>query len=154
MINKITFNDKKVRIGLTKLGRNFGMVTRPLEKSARYMENQARANFPATGRIMSEGWQKLAPSTEKYKAKYYPGQPMMVRTGLLKNSFITMGPIVSKIKGEVEVYNPVSYAGIHQYGMGKLPRRVLLKFMRTHVMEIRKIFEQWLNRTINKSFKA
>ena len=150
----MTFDDKKVRIELTNLGKNFGMVAEPLKKSARYMENQARANFPATGRIMSEGWQKLAHSTEKHKAKYWPGKPMMVRTGLLKNSFITMGPRISKTKGEVEVYNPVHYAGIHQQGTGKLPRRVLLKFMKAHIMEIRKIFEQWINRTINKSFKA
>ena len=169
---KMTYDDKELKIFLTKLDRNIKQATEPLAKSARYMENQARVNFSAKGRTMGEGWKDWAASTRKVregtmsfrtiKGRVVPVSPqpgdaggkLMEQTGLLKNSFLTMGPRMSKTKGEVEVYNPTYYAKYHQFGGGRLPRRVLLKFTKAHVAEIGKIFEQWLGRAINKSVKA
>lgn len=168
----ITYDDKEARIALRNLNINLEKAAEPLEKSAQYMENQARANFPARGRVMGEGWKDWAESTRRVregtisfrtiKGRVVPVSPrpedkggkLMERTGLLKGSFLTMGPRISKTRGEVEVYNPIFYAKYHQEGGPKLPRRVLLKFMSTHIMEIGRIFEDWIGRTINKSLKA
>ena len=149
----ITYDDKQAQIALRNLNVNLEMTAEPLSKSAQYMEQQARANFGAGGRVMSEGWPKLAPSTIKRKARQWGGTPMMVRTGLLRDAFMISGPRVSKKEGMVEVYNPLPYAGYHQTGTSKMPQRVLLKIMKAHAMEIRRIFDMWIDRIVNVSFK-
>jgi len=149
----ITYDDSKAQIALKNLDINMEMTAEPLADSAEYMEQQARANFGAGGRVMSEGWPKLAPSTIKRKALRWPSAPMMVRTGLLRDAFMISGPRVSKKEGEVEVYNPLSYAGYHQSGTARMPQRVLLKIMKAHAVEIRKIFDMWIERVVNISFR-
>jgi phage gpG-like protein len=126
----------------------------PLEKSAGFMREEALRNFPTQGGAFEEPWSPLRETTLKIKEKKgYGGQPMMVRTGLLRDSFMDNGPMVSSGMGEVEVYNPVSYAKEHQYGIpGKLPRRVLLKFIGKQVNDITNIFFDWVVQKIEKSF--
>ena len=148
MITDIKYDDKEVKIFLDNLGKNIEKIEEPLEKSARYMENQAKLNFPAIGKLMSKGWKGLAESTKEYKKKYWAGKPIMVRTGLLKGSFRKTKSKISKTGGEINVYNPVEYAKYHQYGAAKLPRRILLRFQKTHITEIERIFEKWLNKII------
>jgi len=152
----ITYDDSKAQIALKNLDINMEMTAEPLADSAEYMEQQARANFGAGGRVMSEGWQKLADSTIKRKAPRWPSAPMMVRTGKLKNACRTLGPRVSKKEGIVEVDNPLRYAELHQqngFDLVRMPRRVLLKIMKAHAVEIRKIFDMWIERVVNISFR-
>lgn len=149
MITDIKFDARELTVFLNNLGKNIEKVGEPLEKSARYMENQAKLNFPAKGKLMDKkGWKKLSQSTKEYKAKYWHGKPIMVRTGKLKRSFRKTKPKILKTGGSITVYNPIKYAEYHQYGAAKLPRRILLRFQKTHVAEIRRIFETWINKLI------
>ena len=125
---KIIYDDKQARIFIDKLGKNMSEVAEPLEKSARFMENEARANFRAKGRVFQEGWKDWALSTRKVRegklsfrtikgkvVKVSPrpedkGGKLMERTGLLKGSFLTMGPRIGKNSASIEVYNPIPYA--------------------------------------------
>ena len=168
-IFKIEYDDKKVRIFLDKLDKNLSQVAEPLEKSARFMQNQARANFRARGRVFQEGWRDWAISTRRVregtisfrtiKGRIVPMKPrpedkggkLMEKTGLLKDSFLIMGPRIGKDEAFVEVYNPIPYAKYHQFGAvlwtgAKLPRRVLLKIAKSQVDEIIRIFLHWLDR--------
>ena len=139
---------KEVQAGLKKMEENLAKTDEPLTKSGRFMQLEAFANFPAKGKTFGESWPPLAPLTKKIKAKYYPGQPMMVRTGRLFGGFQ-----VRKGKNFAEVFNPIRYAILHQKGIGNLPRRVLLKLAKRQIDEITKIFVSWVVQTIRKSFK-
>jgi len=151
MIEKITVTGiKEVQVGLKKMEENLAKTDEPLNKSGRFMQLEAFANFPAKGGIFGESWPPLTEFSKKMKEwKGFGGQPLMVRTGKLFSSFK-----IYKGKNFVEVFNPVSYAVEHQYGIGKnLPRRVLLKLAKKQIDEITKIFTDWVFQTIRKSFR-
>ena len=73
----------------------------------------------------SEGdgnWPALSPSYAKWKAKHFPGQKILVRTGQLKASLEK--PDIATIEPAYAIFgtgDPV--AGYHQTGGGNLPRR-------------------------------
>ncbi len=134
--------------------RDIGLVSEPLENSGRYMQQQAIMNFGVKGTLMQfGGWPPLAKSTERKKAKYWPGRPMMVRTGKLRGSFEVDGPRIGKDYGEIEVYNPVHYAVEHQEAWGLLPQRILLRFQKQQIQDITDIFTRWIDKITNKNFK-
>lgn len=140
-------------VDLKKLEQNLSRPKKPLSRSADFMLKEARRNFPAKGSIFGEKWPPLTEFTKRIKAKYYPGQPMMVRTGLLRGSFLVVGPRTQVGKGEVDVYNPIPYAGSHQMGVGRLPRRVLLKLAKMQVDNIVNVFVAWVGQMIKASIK-
>jgi len=139
-----------------KLLDNFDIGTKtfeePLIQTAEYMQIQALLNFQTEGETMGERWPPLADSTKKFKEKNFPGQPMMVRTGTLQKSFFRTPPFISENSDSIIVYNPVSYAIIHQKGNEKLPRRVLLKLTKNHLTEVMRIFNLWIIKIIANSF--
>ena len=143
-------------LGLKNFGRDISLLEEPLNDSARYMQQQAIANFATSGALMQEGgWPPLKETTVKLKAKRYPGAPMMVRSGTLKRSFEIIGPKIGKDIGEIEVRNPVEYASYHQFSMNeaRLPRRILLRFQKQQVQDITNIFARWIDKITNKNFK-
>jgi len=151
-VEKVGFQE--LILSLKNFGNDIGLVLEPLEDSARYMQQQAIANFPASGSLMqSGGWPPLAESTERKKAKYWPGRPIMVRTGKLKGSFEIEGPRIGKDYGEIEVYNPIHYAVEHQEAWGLLPQRILLRFQKQQIQDITNIFTRWVDKITNRNFK-
>ena len=57
-------------LGLENLGRDINSIEEPLTDSARHMQQQAIANFAASGALMqSGGWPPLAESTKRIKVK-------------------------------------------------------------------------------------
>ena len=159
MIKTITIEVKgmdKVLQGMSNLGKELSNPKQPLEYSGSYMKEEAERNFPAKGSVMQEGgWRPLTERTKKIKkAKGYGGQPMMVRTGDLRDSFKKSEPRIGANISSINVWNPVSYAIEHQLGIGKnLPRRTLLKFRANHRKKIIDIFINWIVRSAQKSFK-
>ena len=161
----------KVLQGMSNLGKELSNPKQPLENSGSYMQQEALKNFPAKGSVMQEGgWPQLAkpewrtsakgkrywfPGTQAIKkAKGYGGQPMMVRTGDLRDSFKKSEPRIGANISSIDVLNPVSYAIEHQLGIGKnLPRRTLLKFRANHRKKITDIFIEWIVKSTQKSFK-
>ena len=151
MIEKITVTGiKEVQLGLKKMEENLAKTDEPLSRSGRFMQLEAFANFPEEGGRFGESWDPLKESSRKRKeSEGFGGQPLMVRTRRLFSGFQ-----VHKGKNFAEIFNPVSYAVEHQYGIGKnLPRRVLLKLAKRQIDEIVKIFFEWVSQTIHKSFK-
>jgi len=123
-----------------------------LNKSARFMREEALRNFPAEGGVFGESWPPLKSATIRRKEKEgYGNQPMMVRTGELFRSFF-----VNISKDRAEVYNPVSYAIEHQKGnsIKNLPRRVLLKLAIRQIQGITNIFSNWVSNSVVKSFSG
>jgi len=126
----------------------------PLNNSAMFMREEAIRNFPEEGQVFEEKWDPLEPSTLKRKEKEgYGNQPMMVRTGRLRDSFIPNIDTISNGSGVASVYNPTPYAISHQQGIGRnLPRRVLLKLVGKQRDRITNIFFDWIVQGVTKSF--
>lgn len=171
---KIEEDSQKLILELNKFVDDVKRLEEPLRNSARYMQQQAIANFANSGALMQEGgWKDLAESTKDVKegrisfrtfkgrkipmkpieGDAYPGTPIMVRTGRLKASFEIGEPIISANSGEIEVSNPVEYAPYHQFSTNekRLPRRILLRFMKQQVEDITRIVERWLDKVISKN---
>lgn len=83
------------------------------------------------GANVGQKWPPLAASTVAYKARHFPGRPMMVRTGKLVNSFTNdKSPrTIFRHRGNQIVWGSRSpYAQYHQLGgkkKGRPPKRVL-----------------------------
>ena len=155
MISKVTITGvKDLSANLKKLDINLSKLSQPLKSSAEFMKLEANRNFSAKGATFGETWLPLTERTKKIKERLgYGSQPMMVRTGLLKSAFWVDGPYTTKLGGNVKVLNPIYYAPLHQEGVGRLPRRVLLKLAKKQVDEITRIFVNWVTRQVRQSFK-
>ena len=70
-------------------------------------------------------WPALAEGYGKWKRKKYPGRPMLVLSGRLRQSFLP-GNIRDVDDSAVSMFNPVEYSGKHDRGEDGVPER---KFM-------------------------
>lgn len=72
-------------------------------------------------------WTPLSPNYAKWKSKKYPGKPIMVLTGDLKNSLINQGGDHVEIytRKSLTIGSKVKYGNVHQFGSRKrkIPRR-------------------------------
>ena len=140
----------KLNLNLKNFSRDIGSFRKPFGQLGEYMEKQAEMNLERRGKIMqSGGWPTLSESTKMYKSKYFPGKPMMVRTGKLRDSFkpINIG------KDELGMFSNVNYAIYHQEGTSKLPQRILMKVYKQQVEDITGIMNDWLNKTLIGNFR-
>jgi phage gpG-like protein len=83
---------------------------------------QAR-QFKSSGRYASGGWPALSPRYAAWKAKHYPGAPILVRSGDLRDS-LTRRPFGVDVieKKSMAIGSDVPYGLYHQRGEG-LPQR-------------------------------
>lgn len=82
-----------------------------------------RRQFASEGAYGSGGWAPLSPRYARWKARAYPGQPILVRTGELRES-LTRRPFgVEVIRPRFAIFgSDVDYGRFHQRGDG-LPQR-------------------------------
>ena len=84
------------------------------------------------GKFKGGAWAALSPKYRIWKKKFYPGQPILVRKGILRNSlhWYGTGPgyggIFEPRPTMVTVGTGVPYAGYHQYGTKRMPARSFL----------------------------
>jgi phage gpG-like protein len=103
-------------------------------KDLRPAFKQIADNFRETERITFEKqgrpgeWRALSPKYAAWKAKNYPGKPIMVLTGDLKKSLTSRGGNhYEKIgRQELEIGTKDKLGIFHQKGAGRLPVRKLI----------------------------
>jgi phage gpG-like protein len=80
--------------------------------------------FKSAGRYASGGWSPLSPRYAAWKAKHYPGAPILTRTAALRNS-LTRRPFGVDIieHKSMAVGSDVDYGKYHQNGEGNNPQR-------------------------------
>ncbi|HEY3283071.1 MAG TPA: phage virion morphogenesis protein [Armatimonadota bacterium] len=85
--------------------------------------------FGSEGAAQKGGkWQALSPRYAAWKARHYPGRPILERTGALKDS-LTTGLTVEKGPGEMTLSSAVRYGIYHQSRRPRksnLPRRPII----------------------------
>lgn len=77
--------------------------------------------FASRGRVIGEPWPALNPSYAAWKAKYWPGRPPLVQTGLMQQSFRHSSTDLS-----TSLWNEAEYFKYHQDGRG-VPERMMMK---------------------------
>lgn len=123
---------EKIDVGLSRLGRD---VTdwRPfwIDHFAPQFFGDAMRNIEASGRYVG-GWPPLSPGYAAWKSARYPGKPIMVLHGALKESFTWRGDhpgaggVFRATANAAEMGSGVLYAQKHQTGQGDLPQRRLI----------------------------
>lgn len=82
------------------------------------------AQFATEGLTGSGGWQALSPDYAAWKARHYPGRPILERTGDLKRS-LTRRPFGVEVLEDrfMVLGSDVDYGRYHQAGGPRLPQR-------------------------------
>ncbi|HID08258.1 MAG TPA: hypothetical protein EYP10_14050 [Armatimonadetes bacterium] len=122
---------------------------------ARDMMDLERKVFASRGAILGASWAPLSPRYAKWKARHYPGRPIMVRSGRLFASLTREGSpdMILIIKPDALVFGSARRVGrarkwflapIHQYPeTARVPKRLL---MPTKAQELpRGYFDRWIS---------
>lgn len=104
-----------------------------------------RHNFSTKGRTLGSPWAPLKPSTIAEKMRLGYPLDILVRTGLMRDSFVSKAG-----KYEVIVSNPIPYFVFHQSKKPrfKLPRRVMMKIDDDRKQLIVKIIQESIQDTL------
>lgn len=98
---------------------------RPLwdELAAKFARIEVR-QFNSEGAYGSGGWPALSPRYAAWKARHYPGRPILERTGELRRS-LTQRPfgIEELTPASMTIGSGIDYGRYHQKGGGNLPQR-------------------------------
>jgi hypothetical protein len=84
------------------------------------------------GRFKSGAWAPLSPAYREWKKKHFPGQPILVRSGDLRESVrwdgarLGAGGQFDAQPGFVIAGTTIPYGKHHQNGAGKMPKREFL----------------------------
>jgi phage gpG-like protein len=107
--NRIPDNVKDFREPLTEIYQDFLGIE--------------RRNFSARGR--PEAWRPLSPKYAAWKARHFPGKPLLELTGNLKASLLGSGAAAVRDIRETRATfgTAVRHAIFHQLGTRRMPRR-------------------------------
>lgn len=127
----LTLNNTKVLNEITSMLQNYGDLRYEFEEVVRSLlkYNQRQFNLKGNGK-----YAPLSESYKKWKKKHFPGQPIMVLTGRLRNSITNAGDSIAGNNDRVVEINKTSmnfgtkvpYSGFLQYGTKKMPARPIL----------------------------
>jgi len=142
---KITFEilgKKKIVTILSRIKtrvKNLSPAFRNIANSFRDIEKKT---FEGQGRPV--GWKPLDPKYAAWKAKNYPGKPIMVLTGDLKKSLTSKGGDHVEIISphELEIGTRDKLGLFHQKGAGRLP-------VRKNISPTPRDMTEWVNITRN-----
>lgn len=129
---------------------------RPLwPRIAAVFHEQERMQFDASGAGPSGAWASLSARYGAWKARRYPGQPLMVRTGRLRASLLeaSADSIVDMSEAiRMRIGTAVPYAIYHQRGGGFLPRRKLVDLTARQNLAFAREFQKYVNTDALKGF--
>lgn len=109
--------------GMAARSRDFSSVFRWAREE---LKKANAANFAANG-LPVGGWSPLKPRYAAWKARNFPGAPMMVQNGKLRRSLTDLRGNPNRIdKMEAEFGTSVEYAKFHQYGTSRMPKRQIV----------------------------
>lgn len=102
------------------------------EAIADFQAQEWQKQFATQGAHMSGRWAPLSAPYAAWKAVHFPGRPILVRTGRLRQS-LTHRPfgVEEFSKNQVRLGTNVPYAMYHQRGTAFMPRRQIYPTVRT-----------------------
>lgn len=139
------YGDVQIDRTLARVGANVEDATEAWEQIADRFARFESRQFASEGRAGSGGWAPLSPRYAAWKAKRFPGQPIMVATGELRASLTERPFGVEAIRPQsMAIGSGVDYGAFHQKGDGVPQRRVVelpeserrewVKILQQHIM--------------------
>jgi len=117
--------DVQIMTGLSR----FGEYARDLRPAFREISADFKQVTAATFAAQGPGWPPLNPRYAAWKARHYPGRPLLVRTGALQSAATGGSGYVERLEPLVmQLGVNVRYAHFHQQGTGRMPARKLVDF--------------------------
>src|SRR5580765_3894261 len=112
------------------LARAFGLMSGAVNDWRPYWADIAAVFYISESARFSSGgfgtWPPLSDGYARWKAKHYPGRPILVRTGALQESLTSRtgaGAIYEESPLELNLGTNIPYAKYHQTGTSKMPAR-------------------------------
>lgn len=101
--------------------------------------------FDSEGKYGSGGWVALSPAYGAWKARHYPGKPILEATGLLRESLTERPFGVDVVEAKFAIFGSgVPYGAYHQAGGNRLPRRRPLELPESERRMWAKTMQRWL----------
>lgn len=124
---------QKLGAALERTGREFAdFGTHYWPRLESLLEQEISGQFAEAGRGPHRGkWAPLSPAYAKQKALLYPGRPLLVRTGALRDALIKQSAhALRTTSGDRFQFGTsgLPYASTHQVGGGGLPDRPIFDF--------------------------
>jgi phage gpG-like protein len=128
----ITFEvagDEQLKRSFSRFGEQAKDLSEPFREIVKDFHKIEKKQFESEGGYGSGGWQPLSPRYAEWKAKKHPGRPIMVLSGLLKESLLGDNPysVENITPKSMEVGTVVNFAIYHQKGTSKMPARPLIQ---------------------------
>ena len=117
------------------------------------MEHIEELQFSSQGAHGSGGWAALNPRYAAYKAARYGVKPILQRTGELKASLTeNTGKSVREMRPlEFQYGTRVPYAGFHQSGTNRMPRRKLIDLTEADKRDIMRTIQRYLVSVVRRA---
>jgi phage gpG-like protein len=116
--------------GEEELARSFGLMSGAVNDWRPYWPDIAAVFYISESARFSSGgfgaWPPLSAGYASWKAKHYPGQPILVRSGALRESLTSRsgaGAIYEESPLELNLGTNIPYAQYHQTGTSRMPAR-------------------------------
>lgn len=97
----------------------------PFEQMAEAFWKQEAQTFALEGQVEKfERWKPLSPRYKEWKEKHYPGQPILVRSGAMRDSLTNPhadGAIYEVYPQQMTLGTEIPYAIYHQTGSVRIP---------------------------------
>ena len=109
---------------LARFAENVDDATPVWNKLADRFATIERRQFDSEGAYGSGGWPALSPKYAAWKSRHFPGAPILVRTGALRDSLTERPFGVEVIRPEsMTIGSGLEYGRYHQAGAGNNPQR-------------------------------
>lgn len=135
---------KDVRMRFRKLKEGLDDLDKPLRESIPFLRAFVAANYESEGASSGAPWAPLSGPYAAWKARHYPGRPILVATGEMKAR--TLSVDAWKIEGNRLIFDPDSDIWLyHQEGTRYIARRPILRLTAPQEQAIKEVWEGWLN---------
>lgn len=153
----ITFEvsgDTQIMRGLSRFAEDVKDLSPAFREMAKDFKKIEQGQFGSAGGRGSGGWQPLSKSYAEWKSRNFPGIPLMVLSGLMRESLQGNNPwTIEEIEPhQMRLGTRIPYAKMHQQGGSKLPQRRLIDLTEDDKTRWMKFVQQYLVGRIDEEF--
>lgn len=144
--------EEQLARGFSRIADEFSDYSEPFGQVVDLLKEVERKQFESEGSYGGVGWQPLSPRYAAYKEARYGSKPIMVISGLLKESLTGDNPYYfEKIEPlRLTFGSTVPYGIYHQTGTSKMPQRKLINLNENDKKRVTKTIQKWMVQQIDK----
>lgn len=145
---------EQVQLGFSRFAESIKDWSPVFQDIAADFHEMERRQFDSEGGYASGGWKPLSKTYAEWKAKNYPGNKILVLSGLMKESLTDNNPwTIEDIQAlQAEFGTRIPWAIYHQNGGRKIPQRQIVFLTQADQTRWIKLIHAWLLKESNKAF--